>query len=168
MIFKVESKILKWMSENILLIALGAAVLLSLILRVSLRGFYTSDADLCLIPWYEAIKANGGIRGLAVPVEGLNYNFPYQFCIAIMTYIPIYPLYAYKILSAIFDYLLAFMVGKIVFEVAQENKKEKAIFAAIAVMLSPLVFLVLYSLYLYEIIVFNIYCYFVTINIAMN
>lgn len=141
MIFKWEEKLLKWMTENLTMLALILATVFSFAIRYLLRGYYTSDADGCLLPWYEAIKANGGIKGLAVPIEGCNYNFPYQLCIAIMTYLPIEPLYAYKILSCVFDYLLAFAVAGLVYELSLENKKTKSITAFILVIMSPVIFL---------------------------
>jgi len=141
MIFKLEERILKWMAENVVYIAFGAAVLISFFIRYALKDVYTSDADSCLLPWYYAIKENGGIRGLVVPVEGLNYNFPYQFLIAIMTYIPVNPLYGYKILSCIFDYLMAGAVAYLVYDMAVNKKKELALLAFIAVSCSPVVFM---------------------------
>ncbi len=81
------------------------------------------------------------ILGLGTPVEGLNYNFPYQFVIAMMTYIPIEPLYAYKIFSCIFDYLLAAAVAYLVYDIANDKKIEKALLAYIMVSCSPLVFM---------------------------
>jgi len=139
MIFKFEERILKWMNEHILALAFAAAVILSIAIRYFLRNFYTTDADLCLIPWYNAIKDNGGLLGLGKPVEGLNYSFTYQLLIALMTYLPIEPLYAYKILSCIFDYLLAGAVAYLVYDIVENNKLEKTLLSFIMVSCSPVV-----------------------------
>ncbi|MBE6025155.1 MAG: DUF2029 domain-containing protein [Cellulosilyticum sp.] len=139
MIFKFEERMLKWMNEHILALAFAAAVILSIAIRYFLRNFYTTDADLCLIPWYNAIKDNGGLLGLGKPVEGLNYSFTYQLLIALMTYLPIEPLYAYKILSCIFDYLLAGAVAYLVYDIVENNKLEKTLLSFIMVSCSPVV-----------------------------
>ncbi|MBE5912949.1 MAG: DUF2029 domain-containing protein [Pseudobutyrivibrio ruminis] len=139
MIFKFEERMLKWMNEHILALAFAAAVILSIAIRYFLRNFYTTDADLCLIPWYNAIKDNGGLLGLGKPVEGLNYSFTYQLLIALMTYLPIEPLYAYKILSCIFDYLLAGAVAYLVYDIVDNNKLEKTLLSFIMVSCSPVV-----------------------------
>lgn len=141
MIFSWEDKVLKWITDHIILIALVAVTLLSVAIRYALRGVVNGDATTCLLPWYEAIKENGGMAGLATPVEGCNYNFPYLFFIAIMTYLPIKPLYAYKLFSCIFDYLLGFSVAALVYELSSENRQIKAILSYILVVMSPIVFL---------------------------
>ncbi len=141
MIFRFEEKALKWMSDHIFPIVFGAAFIVSIIIRLALKDVVTSDATECLIPWYEAIKSNGGILGLGKPIEGLNYSFTYQFFIAIMTYLPIKSLYAYKILSVIFDYLLAGAVAYTVFDITNAHKAEKALIAFVLTACSPVVFM---------------------------
>jgi len=141
MIFKFEERTLKWLADHIIAVVFAAGFLVSIVIRLMLKDFVTSDATSCLIPWYEAIKSNGGIKGLAVPVEGLNYNFPYQFLIAIMTYIPINPLYGYKIISCIFDYLLAFALAYVVYDISGTGKLTKGLLAFIVASCSPVVFM---------------------------
>ncbi|MCR5416511.1 MAG: hypothetical protein K6E79_06935 [Pseudobutyrivibrio sp.] len=141
MIFKFEERALKWMNEHILALAFSATIILSIIIRFLLREFYTTDADGCLIPWYNAIKDNGGLLGLGTPVEGLNYSFTYQFLIALMTYIPIKPLYAYKILSCIFDYLLAGAIAYLVYDIVEDHRIPKTLLAFIIVSCSPVIFM---------------------------
>lgn len=65
----------------------------------------------------------------------------YQFLVSIMTYIPIEPLYAYKIQSVIFDYLLAGTVMLIVRDLSVKNKAENGLAAYATVILSPIVFM---------------------------
>ncbi|MCR5416512.1 MAG: hypothetical protein K6E79_06940 [Pseudobutyrivibrio sp.] len=139
MILKIEQKILDWLNEHIVHLAFIATLLISLLIRYSLRDIHSYDADGCLLAWYDDIKANGGIFGLGKPVSGLNYSFTYQFLIALMTHIPIEPLYAYKILSCIFDYLLAGAVAYLVYDISESHKMEKTLLAFIAVSCSPLI-----------------------------
>lgn len=122
-----------------MILALAGVTLISLCIRYSLRDFVSGDSAACLVPWYEEIKNSGGMGALNRQVG--NYNMLYQFLIAVMTYIPIKPLHAYKILSILFDYLLAGALAKLVYDMVGENKSRKAAFAYVLVICSPLVFL---------------------------
>lgn len=137
--FKVEERFWKWVEKHMLIFALAAVTLISLCIRISLRDFISGDSAACLLPWYDIIKKNGGIRGLNEQVG--NYNMLYQFLIAVMTYIPIKPLYAYKILSGIFDYFLAAVVAVMVYGGTKDHREWNAVLAYSIVVCSPLVFL---------------------------
>ncbi len=139
MIFGFEKKALEYLQQHILALAILAATLLSLLVRYACRDFVSSDAGVYLLPWYVAIKDNGGLFGLGTPVPGCNYNFPYLLITAIMTYVPINWLYAYKLVSCIFDYSLAIAIGMIVLELTNRNKWLAA-FAYIATIVNPIVF----------------------------
>jgi Gpi18-like mannosyltransferase len=99
----------------------------------------SEDALRYLLPWYDTIRENGGIRSLGIQVG--DYNLLYQFLIALMTYLPIPALYAYKGLSIIFDFLLAILTGRILYDEADEPKYVKSLAGYSAVVLSPIVFL---------------------------
>lgn len=137
--FKYEEKLLRWIDTHLFSIVLLGLTLLSLLIRYSLKDFVSGDAYYFLLRWYDAIRQEGGLAGLGTPVG--NYNMLYQFCIAVMTHLPIDALIAYKLLSIIFDYLLAGAVGLLVYELAEKNRKQNAAFAYMAVILSPIVFL---------------------------
>lgn len=139
MIFQFEKKVLEWIQNNIVKIVLVVVSILGCIIRFSLRDFVSVDASAWLLPWYDQIKANGGLRGLGIPIDECNYNFPYMLLVAFLTYIPIKPLYSYKLLSCIFDYLLAIIVGKIVYRLT--DNKTKGIIAFAITLSSPLVIL---------------------------
>jgi Gpi18-like mannosyltransferase len=112
----------------------GAAI------RYSFRELVSNDAYWCLIPWYNTIKQGGGFAALGTQVG--DYNMLYQFIIAIFTYLPIEPLSAYKLLSSIFDFLLAGAMGCFVYGLSDEpERKLMALLAYSAVVMSPLVFL---------------------------
>ena len=140
MIFKYERKFLEWLTAHLHLIVFLAATFISFVIRFSLRNINNADTINCLIPWFYSIKENGGIFGLGTPVEGLNYSFTYQFFIAIFTYLPIDPLYSYKIFSCIFDYLLAVAVAYFIYNSFDRHKTELALLAFIIVTCSPVVF----------------------------
>ena len=79
--------------------------MLAALIRLNGLDFHSGDYDGFLRPWYDEIKANGGLAAIGTQVG--NYNVLYQVCIALMTCLPVHPLTAYKGLSVLFDYLLA-------------------------------------------------------------
>ena len=82
----------------------AAATLLSLVARFGLRTIVSGDMQHYLLPWYEEIRWQGQIKALSVQIG--NYHILYQLLIALMTYLPILPIYAIKGLSIAFDYAL--------------------------------------------------------------
>ena len=126
-----------WVEKNIFLIVFLCASLFGIIIRFTLRDVISSDSSSFLLPWYIEMKNSGGIQSLNRQIG--NYNMLYQFLIAIMTYLPIPPLYAYKILSCLFDFLLAGLIGVIVYDL--HNNKWEGMAGYIIVIFSPIVFL---------------------------
>ncbi|MCR4689537.1 MAG: hypothetical protein K5745_08325 [Saccharofermentans sp.] len=103
--------------------------------RLPFLGFVSDDGWDYLIPWYEEILANGGLKGIGTTVG--NYNLAYQFLIACFTLFPISPITAYKILSIIFDYTLGLSTGYLVYTIT--SSKLKASIAYAAIVFSPVV-----------------------------
>ena len=68
--------------------------------RYTMLSFQSDDMKVWLLPWYEEIKANGGLKALSQQVG--DYNIPYQTIIALFTYTSIDPVIAYKSLSILF------------------------------------------------------------------
>lgn len=132
-IFKVEKKILELVEENLHLIVLALAVVFGIAVRLAGADYVSGDYYYFLDGWFEEIRENG----LAQQVG--NYNLAYQFCIWLLTKLPWDSLYAYKILSCIFDFGLAFGAGLAVYAVAGKRGRWRAITAFCAVLLSPVV-----------------------------
>ena len=65
----------------------------------------SGDMSACLYPWFESIKAEGGLSALSHQVG--DYSLFYQTLISLMTYIPISCVFQYKILSGVFDAAVA-------------------------------------------------------------
>jgi Gpi18-like mannosyltransferase len=72
----------------------------------------TQDYTLFLDPWLQHFRAHGGFAGLKDDVA--NYNVPYLYLLAALTYLPGNPLAAVKLVSCLFDALLAYYVYRIV------------------------------------------------------
>lgn len=86
---------------------IGLIVVLGLLIRVFGIKFVSSDYTLFLEPWFEEIKTNGGFKALK-DYPG-NYTAPYMTIVAFLTYFPVSSLVSIKIVSIIFDFVLAFV-----------------------------------------------------------
>ena len=137
-IFKGEQKVLCFIEEHLLLIALFAVTVLALIIRYQLRDNVSGDAYYYLLPWYNTIKA-GGFKSLSQPVG--NYGILYQFCITLFTLLPMEALHTYKLFSVIFDFLLAALAMHIIMKNETTHRELKGVLMYAAVLLSPIVFL---------------------------
>ncbi len=88
--------------------ALLAAVLLAaaFLLRGVCFPYETLDYQNFLSKWVDFYRRNLGFRSLAYPLG--NYNIPYLYFLCLFSYLPIRDLYLIKLLSCLFDVLLAF------------------------------------------------------------
>ena len=98
----------------VLLFVLGAAI------RWAGRFFVSEDMTYCLMPWFEKIKAAGGLPALSNQVG--DYGILYQTLISIMTYLPIQSVVQYKLLSSLFDIPLALVAAAIYRDVRLSDK----------------------------------------------
>lgn len=86
---------------------------LGAVLRYLLKDDVSGDYIAFLEPWYETFQQDG-VAALRQQVG--DYNLPYQTWILLMTWLPWKSLYAYKLVSCVFDYLLAVIVSLLVME----------------------------------------------------
>lgn len=101
---KMERKFFDFVQKYILMFLLGAVTITGIIIHLCGIDFQSDDYQSFLYPWWVQIE-NGGVQGLATQVG--NYNIPYQIITYLFTLLPIGPLYSYKLLSIIFDFVLA-------------------------------------------------------------
>jgi Gpi18-like mannosyltransferase len=103
-------------------------------LRLSLFAFLTADTS-TVAGWSDFIKRHGGFHALR---EGFSdYNVPYLYLIALITYIPIDTITAVKAISICFDFVLAAFVYLIVR--LKYQGRCSPLFAAFAVLFAPTV-----------------------------
>jgi Gpi18-like mannosyltransferase len=93
-------------------VAAALAVVLAVVIRVELYDFQSSDYRAFVAQWYDFIKANGGFA--AMRYQFADYNVPYLYLIAVLTYLPVPVLAGVKTISVLGDLLLAFFVYKLV------------------------------------------------------
>ncbi|MCL1829329.1 MAG: conjugal transfer protein TraL [Oscillospiraceae bacterium] len=106
-------------------------------LRAFFMPYETLDWINFLSVWVERFRESGGFSALAVSIG--NYNVPYLYFLALFSYSDINALYLIKLLSIIFDIVLAWASMRLVGVCT--NSVKKRIFAFIAVLLLPTVML---------------------------
>lgn len=134
----IEKSIISHTERYIIFYYLILISLLGVIIRYFGRDFLSNDMKEALLPWWREIDSLG-ITALGTQVG--DYNILYQSLIYIMSNLPGEPIYWYKLLSVIFDYVLAISCGLLVLEFTRNNRK--MIFSIIygVIILFPTVFL---------------------------
>lgn len=120
--------------EGLLKGSAGAAVCVlltlgALILRLYLFDHRSDDFLSFLLPWTEFFRENGGFKALGIPVG--NYNPPYLYFLALFSYLDIDELYLIKLLSVLFDVLLAWAALKLSSLLTQSRAKLLLCFFAV-------------------------------------
>ena len=117
--------------HNILFYAISF-FLIALLCRLACLGFESGDYITCLKPWFDTFKAN---RLEAIRSDVGDYTVIYKYFILLFTFIPVNPLYSYKFLSIIFDFLLAVYTGIFILKIT--NSKVKALLSYATVLFLP-------------------------------
>ena len=118
---EIERKVIGRIIDNCALISFFVLTTLAVWVRFSVKDYESGDFIGSLSPWFHYFKTHGGFSALASPVG--DYNASYQFFIALMTYIDINELYQFKILSCIFDFVMAVSSGAFVYYITKNNSK---------------------------------------------
>lgn len=84
------------------------------VLRYAAMDHETYDYIDWISRWVQHFRDNGLWQGLGMEIWACNYNVPYLYFLAIFAQLPIDDLYTVKLLSILFDILLAYGVLKIV------------------------------------------------------
>lgn len=113
--------------------------ILMLLIRILFFDYSSGDYEIFLKPWVLYMRDNGGIFSLSESFT--NYNLPYLTILALISYIPIEPLYLIKIVSILFDWLIALLGFKMVYQFSKEDKFNKGMFTYIILLFAPTVIL---------------------------
>lgn len=117
-------------------LAVLAIVATAVAVRLPIFGFESDDYRVFLSSWIQFIESNGGFSALEFKFS--DYNMPYLYILAALTYIPaVSPLVGIKIVSVVFDLLLAYFVYKLVS--IRHPAAVRPVVAATAVLLLPTV-----------------------------
>lgn len=102
---------------------------LALFLRALLLDHATLDYQNFLAHWVSHFRENGGFSALKDPVG--NYNVPYLYLLALLSYLPIPDLYGIKLFSILFDVLLAWGGLRLVKRLTEKETSSLAAFTAL-------------------------------------
>lgn len=100
------------MTKTLKVTAAAVVVVLAVVIRVELYPFQSGDYRAFFAQWYDFVKANGGFGALRY--QFADYNVPYLYLIALLTYLPVPVLAGIKTISVLFDLVLAFYAYKLV------------------------------------------------------
>lgn len=95
-------------AESVFIIIFAA---LALVIRAFMFDFESGDYKTFLEPWVDYLRANGGFAAIA-SYPG-NYNPPYIYFLAAISYLGVRDLYMIKLFSVLFDVLLAYACMKL-------------------------------------------------------
>ena len=108
-------------------------IALALFLRLFLLDHQTSDYRDFLVRWASFFRDNGGFAALGTPLG--DYNVPYLYFLAFISYIPLPDLYLIKLFSIFFDVLLAWAGYRLVrLLTGPESRKPAAVFCLLLLM----------------------------------
>jgi Gpi18-like mannosyltransferase len=93
-------------------LVVAIVVLGGIAIRASFLGHQTTDYGTYFKPWYDFIVQHGGF--FALKYDFANYNVPYLYLLAALTYIPVPALFGVKAIAVVFDFLLGFFAYRIV------------------------------------------------------
>lgn len=123
-----KDKMITKSQSNKFYIIISGTIVFGLIARLLLFDYQYVDYGFYLARWTEQIKTNGYLSALSEPFY--NYTPSYMYVLVLIAKLDLNPLYAIKIVSVLFDYLLAFYVGKLAY---LYWKSKKAIWLSLAV-----------------------------------
>ena len=98
-------------------------------LRVWCLDYETLDYQNFLRVWVDFFRQNGGFTALRYPIG--NYNIPYLYFLALFSYLPVKDLYLIKLLSILFDVLLAWAAMGVVRKLGAGEKARLGCFFAV-------------------------------------
>lgn len=114
-----EKKFLKFIDQYRKWMFLCIITTLAISIRYAGKDFISNDMTSFLIPWFGEIQRAGGLQALEHQVG--DYNLLYQTLIALFSYSPLDSVSVYKLLSCLFDFLLAFSCGYILCDLLQKD-----------------------------------------------
>lgn len=119
----------KLFESKALFAAAFAFTALAFVIRASLLDFESGDYLTFLAPWTQFFRDNGGFAALRYSLG--NYNPPYMYFLALFSYFDISELYLIKLLSVLFDVLLAWACMKLLGLYTGSRAKLLGVFLAV-------------------------------------
>ena len=127
----------KALKKNYDVILFACGVIAAMAVRYLCRNYKSGDFIIYLEPWVDFYRNNGGWHGLK---EGIgNYNVLYQYILIVISYFNINCLYLIKLVSILFDVILAFGCTSCLKILGADKRKRRLCF--LCILLLPTVFI---------------------------
>ena len=137
--FKFEKKFIEFIEKHYIILSFIIITIIALLIRLTLLNYESNDYEVFISKWFNYMKENGGLKALA-NFPG-NYTAPYMTIIALLTYIPINPLWLIKSVSIIFDFALAVSSVLLVKQLLKKNNNFILLLTYFLILILPTVFL---------------------------
>lgn len=121
------------------ILVLAFPVALAMLVRCLLLDHQSDDYLTFLSQWYDVIQSGGGFSAISQPVG--NYNVPYLYFIALISYLNIPDLYLYKLFSIFLDVILAWGGLRLVRALVGEKERTPPLVAFAVLLFVPTVVL---------------------------
>lgn len=102
---KLEKRSIDFIIKNKNWFLIIVVTLFGFLIRLYGFSLISSDMEHYLIPWFNEVKSSGGLAALDRQIG--DYNLLYQTIISFMTYLKVDCVIIYKLISVLFDYVLA-------------------------------------------------------------
>ncbi|MFJ9847273.1 glycosyltransferase 87 family protein [Kitasatospora sp. NPDC101155] len=123
--------------STVLVLTAVTAVASALLVRFLLLEYESPDWYRFLGPWYRYITEQGGFHALG-NADFSDYNVPYLYLMAALTYLPVPAMEGVKCLSILFDLALAYYTYRIA-ALQSPHRPRRALTAAVIVLFLPTV-----------------------------
>lgn len=125
-------------TENASIVFVVAVVLVTLVARLTLFEYRSGDYNSFLVNWFDELKSEPNFfKRFGVAIG--DYTPPYLYIMSFLTILPLDFLISGKIVSVIFDYLLAFLMANIIYKVTKSQLK--SIMALCVTLIAPTIML---------------------------
>lgn len=104
--YTVEKNVIHFVKTHLHIVFFAIVSILGFVIRYLGFDFLSYDMTCCLIPWFNEFQLSGGLKALHSSIG--DYGLLYQTIIAFMSYLNVDCVILYKLLSILFDYLLAY------------------------------------------------------------
>lgn len=125
---KIEAKFFSFIQKNVVVVLFALASIVGIVVHIYGLDFQSDDFNSFLNGWWFQIK-DGGLGGLANQVG--NYNIPYQIITYLLTLTSLSALKAYKLLSILFDFILAGSASLLVYDFSKKSGSKSALMKAV-------------------------------------
>ncbi|AGX45158.1 hypothetical protein CLOBY_41020 [Clostridium saccharobutylicum] len=121
----IDKKIIEFVDKNLYKMFIIIVSICAFIIRVNFLDIKSSDYDVYICKWGEYLANHNGFLGIAS--INSDYNVPYLYILASLTYVPLNYMFKVKFISIIFDYIGAMACYLIMKKLLKNNKNFKLI-----------------------------------------